>query len=57
MNYKNGYIRGASTEPPVNMITAANNKRIRTSGINHHFFSSRRKTMNSLKSRHMFAGS
>ena len=55
--YRNGYIRGASTEPPVNTITAANKRRSRTSGINHHFFSSRRKTMNSLKSLHMIATS
>lgn len=56
MSYKNGYSKGASTEPPVKTINAARVRRMATSGISHHFFSSRRKARNSLKSRHMVIG-
>jgi hypothetical protein len=51
-----GYMNGARTELELNRIKAAMSKSTSTSGINHHFFSSRRKRRNSLHRRHMWSG-
>ena len=51
-----GYINGASAEPVLNRMSAANNTSATISGISHHFFSRHAKERHSLKSRHMTAG-
>jgi len=51
-----GYINGASAEPVLNRMSAANNTSTTISGISHHFFSRHAKERHSLKSRHMTAG-
>jgi len=49
----NGYMNGASAELELNTMIAPSNSRRVTTGINHHFFSLRRKTRNSRKACHM----
>jgi hypothetical protein len=49
----NGYMKGASTEPEENTISAPSASRMTTSGISHHFFSCFKKSRNSLSNRHM----
>src|SRR2546425_6324843 len=49
----NGYMKGARTELPLKMITAARINRRTINGINHHFFSCLRNNRNSLQSCHM----
>ena len=51
-----GYMNGARTELELNRIKAAISSSTSTSGMSHHFFSSRRKTRNSLHRRHMRHG-
>ena len=52
----NGYMNGASADPVLNRMSAANNTSTTISGISHHFFSRHAKERHSLKSRHMTAG-
>jgi len=52
-HHMNGYIRGASTELALKMMMAPSASRRMTSGINHHFFSCRRNSRNSLHNCHM----
>ena len=51
-----GYMNGASAEPVLNRMSAANDTSTTISGISHHFFSRHAKERHSLKSRHMTAG-
>src|SRR5688572_21164177 len=53
--YMNGYMSGASTEPDPKMMIAPRISSRTTSGMSHHFFSWRRKRINSFANCHMLA--
>ena len=55
-DHMKGYMNGASAEPVLNRMSAANNTSTTISGISHHFFSRHAKERHSLKSRHMTTG-
>ena len=55
-DHMKGYMNGASAEPVLNRMSAANNTSTTISGISHHFFSRHAKERHSLKTRHMTAG-
>ncbi len=50
-----GYMNGASADPVLNRMSAANSTSVTISGISHHFFSRHAKERHSLKSRHITA--